>query len=121
MSDPSSRDRPASPHEANVAAVAAVIIDRVTYVDTIQVLLSKPLSTAQLDILKAAATDEAAHGMAREGMEPLVKKMSEMVEIAKKTHDIGQATLTSMETIDKRLKRSMVQSNTYRRPQQEQV
>jgi len=67
-----------------------------------------------VDILKASATEESA-GISKEAMEPLVKKISELVEQNKKTHEIGQATLTSLETIDKRLKRSLVQSSTYRR------
>lgn len=69
-----------------------------------------------IDILKASATEEVSAGVGRESLDPLLKKMTELVELNKKNHEVGQATLTSLATIDKRLKRSMVQtSSTYRR------
>lgn len=64
-----------------------------------------------IEILKASASTEASS----KDMEPLLKKMSELVEVTRKTQDIGQATLTSLDTIDKRLKRTMVQPAPYRR------
>ncbi len=69
-----------------------------------------------IDILKASASEEAA-GAGKESMEPLVKKITELVEQNKKTQEIGQATLTSLDTIDKRLKRFLVQGtpSSYRR------
>ncbi|MBI4021165.1 MAG: hypothetical protein HY369_02895 [Candidatus Aenigmarchaeota archaeon] len=67
-----------------------------------------------MDLLRASATEETA----KDGMEPLVKKISELVDVTRKTQEISQAALTSLDTIDKRLKRTMVQSAaTYpRRP-----
>lgn len=62
-----------------------------------------------MDLLKSAAT-ESTPRESRESMEPLLKKITELVEQNKKSHDIGQATLTSLDTIDKRLKRMTVQS-----------
>ena len=73
-----------------------------------------------IDILKASATEEAAAGFSREALDPLLKKITELVELSRKTQEIGQATLTSLDTIDKRLKRSMVQTAAapvYRRQQ----
>ena len=69
-----------------------------------------------IDILKASASEEVS-GISKEAMDPLLKKITELVEQNKKTQEIGQATLTSLDTIDKRLKRSMVQPTVYRRPQ----
>lgn len=68
-----------------------------------------------IDILKASATEDAG-GLSKEALDPLLKKITELVEQNKKHQEIGQATLTSLETIDKRLKRSMVQqAGMYRR------
>ncbi|MBI4182041.1 MAG: hypothetical protein HY520_03685 [Candidatus Aenigmarchaeota archaeon] len=65
-----------------------------------------------IDILKASASEEGGRDM-----EPLLKRIGELVELMKKTHEVGQATLTSLDTIDKRLKRSMVSPGmVYRRP-----
>ena len=68
-----------------------------------------------IDILRASASEEAG---GKESLDPLLKKISEMVEQNKKTQEIGQATLTSLETIDKRLKRVLVQSPALYRGQQ---
>lgn len=73
-----------------------------------------------IDILKAAATEEVTSGgLSKDAFDPLVKKVSELVEQNKKMQDISQATLTSLDTIDKRLKRVMVQqpAPTYYRRQ----
>ena len=73
--------------------------------------------TEFIDILKAVATEDAAAGFSRDALDPLLKKVNELVELNKKNQEIGQTTLTSLETIDKRLKRSMVSPGmVYRRP-----
>ena len=61
-----------------------------------------------IELLKVTAAEEAQAGT-RESFEPLLKKVTELVEQNKKTQEISQATLASLETIDKRLKRSMLQ------------
>lgn len=60
-----------------------------------------------IDMLKSSAAEESAP--APQSMEPLLKKISELVEQNKKNLEIGQATLTSLDTIDKRLKRVLIQ------------
>lgn len=65
-----------------------------------------------IDLLKTAASTEVAG----KGSGELVKKMSQLIEQNKKTQEISQATLTSLETIDKRLKRMSVQQQAYRAP-----
>jgi predicted transcriptional regulator len=70
-----------------------------------------------IDILKASASEEAG-ASSKEALDPLLKKITELVEQNKKTQEIGQATLTSLETIDKRLKRVLVQSPRLYRGQQ---
>ena len=71
--------------------------------------------TEFVDILKSSASEETGAGISKDAMDTLIKKITELVEQNKKTHEIGQATLTSLETIDKRLKRSLIQSPGYRR------
>jgi len=61
-----------------------------------------------MDLLKSAASAEGPERQASD-LEPLLKKITELVDQNKKTQDIGQATLTSLETIDKRLKRMSIQ------------
>ena len=69
-----------------------------------------------VDILKAAASEEAGAGIGKEVMDPLIKKLGELVEHGKRNQEIGKATLASLETIDKRLKRSLIQTTpAYRR------
>ena len=63
-----------------------------------------------VDMLKSSASGEEAPQT--QSLDPLIKKISELVEQNKKTLEIGQATLTSLDTIDKRLKRVFVQSPT---------
>jgi hypothetical protein len=58
-----------------------------------------------LELLKASATEETVSEASKDMMVPLVKKMEEMIEATKKGSEIGQASLASLETIDKRLKR----------------
>jgi hypothetical protein len=71
-----------------------------------------------VELLKSSAAEEVAAGggISEEAMQPLLKKITELVEQNKKTQEIGQATLTSLETIDKRLKRATIQPHAaYRR------
>lgn len=66
-----------------------------------------------IDLLKAAATEGTA-GTSKESLAPLLKRVTELVEQSKKNQEIAQATLTNLEMIDKRLKRSLMQQ-PYRR------
>jgi len=63
-----------------------------------------------LELLKASATEETVSEASKDMMKPLVKKMEEMIEVTKKGSEVGQASLASLETIDKRLKRLYLQS-----------
>jgi predicted transcriptional regulator len=68
-----------------------------------------------MEILKTSATEETVTDISKDMMQPLVSKMSEMIEQNKKTVEVGQATLTSLGIIDKRLKRIYLQfANAYR-------
>jgi len=70
-----------------------------------------------MEILKTSASEETVSDISKDVMQPLVSKMTEMVEQNKKTVEVGQATLTSLGIIDKRLKRIYLQSanaNAYR-------
>ena len=70
-----------------------------------------------MEILKTSATEETVSDISKDVMQPLVTKMTEMVEQNKKSVEVGQATLTSLGIIDKRLKRIYLQfanTNTYR-------
>jgi predicted transcriptional regulator len=70
-----------------------------------------------MEILKTSATEETVTDISKDVMQPLVGKMSEMIEQNKKTVEVGQATLTSLGIIDKRLKRIYLQfanANAYR-------
>ena len=58
-----------------------------------------------LELLKASATEETVTEASKDMTKPLVKKMEEMIEATKKNSEISQASLASLETIDKRLKR----------------
>jgi len=69
-----------------------------------------------IELLKTASTEEAVSDISKDVMEPLVKKISELVEQNKKSLEVSQATLTSLGIIDKRLKRIYLQfANIYRR------
>jgi len=63
-----------------------------------------------LELLKASATEETVTEASKDMMKPLVKKMEEMIMATKKNSEISQASLTSLDTIDKRLKRIYMQS-----------
>ncbi|MCX6814237.1 MAG: hypothetical protein NTY20_01090 [Candidatus Aenigmarchaeota archaeon] len=70
-----------------------------------------------MEILKTSATEETVTDISKDVMQPLVNKMTEMIEQNKKGVEVGQATLTSLGIIDKRLKRIYLQfanTNAYR-------
>jgi hypothetical protein len=72
-----------------------------------------------MEILKTSATEETVTDISKDMMQPLVNKMTEMIDQNKKNVEVGQATLTSLGIIDKRLKRIYLQSanagsNAYR-------
>ena len=66
-----------------------------------------------MELLKASATEEVVSGISKDVMEPVVKKIGELVdqgrEQSKTSTDASQAMLTSLDTIDKRLKRLTIQ------------
>lgn len=57
-----------------------------------------------MELLKAASEEESG-GMGPEAMKPLVDKMTELVDQNKQSVEANQTMLTSLDTIDKRLKR----------------
>jgi methyl-accepting chemotaxis protein len=66
-------------------------------------------------IKESAAKDNSAD--ISSAMQPLVGKVSEMVDLNRKSIEVGQATLASLGIIDKRLKRIYIQfanANAYR-------
>jgi len=63
-----------------------------------------------LDLLKASAAEETVAGMSRDIMDPLTSKMDELVDYTKKSMEANQALLSSMGTIESRLKRAYTQS-----------
>ena len=70
-----------------------------------------------IEILKTSSTEETVTDISKDVMQPLVNKMTEMIEQNKKTVEVGQASLTSLGIIDKRLKRIFLQfanTNAYR-------
>ncbi|MEM5812608.1 MAG: hypothetical protein QW286_02715 [Candidatus Aenigmatarchaeota archaeon] len=68
-----------------------------------------------MEILKTSATEETVTDISKDVMQPLVNKMTELIEQNKKNLEVGQATLTSLGIIDKRLKRIYLQfANAYR-------
>ena len=69
-----------------------------------------------MEILKSSATEDTVSDISKDVMQPLVGKMTEMVDQNKKNVEVGQASLASLGIIDKRLKRIYLQfANTYRR------
>ena len=60
---------------------------------------------AFMDLLKTSATDETVSDISSSVMEPLAKKMEELIEQNKKSNEVSQAALTSLGIIDKRIKR----------------
>ena len=72
-----------------------------------------------MEILKSSATEDTVSDISKDVMQPLVGKMTELIEQNKKNIEVGQATLTSLGIIDKRLKRISLQfagtgTNNYR-------
>jgi len=67
-----------------------------------------------LELLKASATEETVTEASKDMTKPLIKKMEEMIDATKKNSEISQASLTSLETIDKRLKRSYIEGTPMR-------
>jgi mevalonate kinase len=68
-----------------------------------------------MEILKTSATEETVTDISKDVMQPLVGKMTEMIDQNKKNMEVSQATLTSLGIIDKRLKRIYLQfANAYR-------
>ncbi len=63
-----------------------------------------------MKLLKTSAEGEEVSSVSREVMEPLVGKISEMVEQNKKNFETNQAALTTLGVIEKRLKRLYYQS-----------
>jgi len=63
-----------------------------------------------LDLLKASATEDTVSEISKDVMEPLVKKMGELVETTKKSNELNEASLANLGMIDKRLKRLYLQS-----------
>ena len=69
-----------------------------------------------IDLLKTSAAEETVSDISKEAMEPLLKKIDELVQISKKDLELGQSTLVSLDTIDKRMKRLYTQlAAAYRR------
>lgn len=71
-----------------------------------------------MEMLKTSATEETVTDISKDVMAPLVNKMNELIEQNKKNVEVGQASLTSLGIIDKRLKRIYLQfantANAYR-------
>ena len=65
-----------------------------------------------IEMLKASATEEGVTDASKEMVKPLAKKMDEMIEQIKKGSEFSQASLASLETIDKRLKRLYLQGSS---------
>ena len=71
-----------------------------------------------MELLKTSATEETVSEISKDVMAPVVDRMTELVTQNKKNLEMSQAMLTSLDTIDKRLKRLYTQSTaapTYRR------
>ena len=58
-----------------------------------------------IELLKTSATEETVSGITKDALDPLLNKFGELVDQNKKILEIQQASLTSLETIDTRLKR----------------
>jgi hypothetical protein len=63
-----------------------------------------------LELLKMSATENTVTDISKTVMDPLVKKMTELVDETKKNNELSQASLTNLGMIDKRLKRLYLQS-----------
>lgn len=58
-----------------------------------------------LDLHKASAADGKIAGLSKDAMQPLASKMEELVNYTKRSMETNQALLSSMGTIENRLKR----------------
>lgn len=63
-----------------------------------------------LDLLKVSATENTVSEISKDVMEPLAKKMEELIDETKRSNELSQASLTNLNMIDKRLKRLYLQS-----------
>jgi len=69
-----------------------------------------------MELLKTSATEDTVSEISKDVMEPVVSKIGELVDQGKRGSDATQAMLTSLDTIDKRLKRLTAQfAAMYRR------
>lgn len=58
-----------------------------------------------MELLKTSAAEETVSEISKDVMEPVVEKLDELITHTKKSTDVNQAALASLDTIDKRLKR----------------
>ena len=58
-----------------------------------------------MDLLKTSSAEETVSDISKDMMEPLVRKMDELIQQNKQNVEVNQAALTSLGIIDKRLKR----------------
>ncbi|MBN2043233.1 MAG: hypothetical protein JW754_05530 [Candidatus Aenigmarchaeota archaeon] len=63
-----------------------------------------------MKLLRTSAESEEVSAVSKEVMEPLVGKMSELIDQNKKNFETNQAALTTLGVIEKRLKRLYYQS-----------
>ncbi len=68
-----------------------------------------------MDMLKASAAEETVSAISKDVMEPVVNKIQDLVELNKKSAEATQAMITSLDAIDKRMKRLSTQLTVYRR------
>jgi hypothetical protein len=64
-----------------------------------------------LDLLKLSATENTVSDISKDVMEPLAKKLGELVDETKRTNELSQASLSNLSMIDKRLKRLYLQAS----------
>jgi hypothetical protein len=64
-----------------------------------------------IELLKMSAAEDTVSEMSKDAMDPLVKKVTELVDETKKNNELSQASLTNLSMIDKRLKRLYLQSS----------
>ncbi|RLJ07647.1 MAG: hypothetical protein DRP12_01845 [Candidatus Aenigmatarchaeota archaeon] len=70
-----------------------------------------------MEILKKSAQEEMVAGLGTKAMEPVIKKLEELLDQNKKSLEAQQAMLTALDTLDKRIKRLY---SYYYQPQQQQ-
>ncbi|NOX71874.1 MAG: hypothetical protein GXO64_04230 [Candidatus Micrarchaeota archaeon] len=70
-----------------------------------------------MKLLEESATEEAVSDVSKETMAPLVEKLSELVEQNKKSYEATQASLATLDMIEKRLKRLFMQQSATQPPQ----